>query len=70
MTTKKSSTTAHTPLSATSRSRQLDRFPRGPDAGSVQTIHCTARHNRTVARIPGRMPAANILPMLVSVSTP
>ena len=49
---------------------QVERSPRGPEAGSVHTIHCTARHSSKVASMPGRMPAANSLPMLVSVITP
>ena len=70
ITTMNSIATAHMPLSATSRCAQDERSPRGPEVGSRQTIHCTARHSRNVARMPGRMPAANSLPILVSVNTP
>ena len=61
---------ADSPSSVAKRSRQLIRSPGGPALGSRQVMYCTARHNRTVARTPGRMPAANSLPMLVSVMMP
>src|SRR5206468_2925846 len=50
---------ADSPSSVAKRSRQLIRSPGGPALGSRQVTYCTVRHRRTVARMPGRMPAAN-----------
>ena len=50
--------------------RQGVRSPGGPAFGSRQVMYCTARHSSSVARIPGSTPAANSLPMLVSVMIP
>src|SRR4029453_15204577 len=47
-----------------------DRSPGGPEARSRHVMYCTAPQSRKAPRIPGRMPAANSLPILVSVKTP
>jgi len=52
------------------RSRQLVRSPRGPAFGSRHVTYCTAMQSSSVAKMPGSTPAANSLPILVSVMIP
>ena len=70
ITKKKRAATAHTSCSARNRSRQDERPPGGPDRGSRHVMYCTAPHSKMAPTMPGMMPAANSLPMLVSVKMP
>ncbi len=70
MTKTKSAATAHTSLSAAKRSPHDERGPRGPQFGCRQVVHTMAPQRRIAPRMPGRMPAAKSLPILVSVKTP
>ena len=46
------------------------RSPDGPAFGSRQVTYCTATQSSRIARTPGRIPAANSLPMFVPVMIP
>ena len=56
--------------SARKRSLQLLRSPAGPASGSRQVIQLTPTINIVAHIRPGNTPAANSLPMLVSVTMP
>jgi hypothetical protein len=70
MTKMKNTATGHASSTASRRSRHVERSPGGPERGSRQVMYRTAPQSRNAPRKPGRMPAANSLPMLVSVNTP
>ena len=69
-TTITSTITPQMPRSANQRSAQLLRSPGGAAVGSRQAIHATTPISSSAVNSPGSTPAANSLPMFVSVTMP
>jgi len=69
-TTTTSSKTPQMPRKAAQRSAAVLRSPAGPAPGSRQVIQATPAINKPAHIKPGMTPAANSLPMCVSVTMP